>query len=319
MPDPTYTSTTSTRTRRTRFVCISDTHNRTPFRGNHDITLDRDFYTEHGAYFHNQAPQDPSQCLSLLTSSPSVTYLAHSSATVRLSSAAGPRTTFTVFGSPYSPRDGLWAFAYDRSTPTPSSAPAPAAALASATASPARPALPAAANLWSAIPLATDILVTHAPPRAHGDECATRGRALGCEDLRRALWRVRPRLHVCGHVHEGRGAARVRWALAGRNVAWAEEGTTVWEDPGRAGAKMSLVDLTGRGGGGSPLENDGAVTGRLLRVSCACVRVRVGLSVPVGPDDVTERGSIDDTLRAWDWDREQGTCSFHLCGSSPPS
>ncbi|KAJ9148902.1 Calcineurin-like phosphoesterase [Pleurostoma richardsiae] len=49
------------------------------------------------------------------------------------------------------------------------------------------------------IPTETDILVTHGPPRYHLDL------NLGCAGLLEEVWRVRPRLHVFGHVHWGRG------------------------------------------------------------------------------------------------------------------
>ena len=95
--------------RRTRFVCISDTHNtlpklprgdvlihagdltnqgslselqksitwleKAPFEcklviaGNHDITLDSTFYKEYGPHFHNQQLQDTERCISLLRKS----------------------------------------------------------------------------------------------------------------------------------------------------------------------------------------------------------------------------------------------------------
>jgi hypothetical protein len=114
----------------------------------------------------------------------------------------------------------------------------------------------AAQDIWSAIPPTTDILVTHTPPRTHCDD------ACGCEALRETLTKVRPRLHVCGHVHQARGAERVRWApdvdTSGRGggdgisvVAAAEVvATEPWQDPSPdpASAKISLVDLTGRGG-----------------------------------------------------------------------
>lgn len=44
------------------------------------------------------------------------------------------------------------------------------------------------------------MLVTHGPPFGHLDLLRW-----GCRDLLRTLWRVRPRLHVFGHVHEGAG------------------------------------------------------------------------------------------------------------------
>lgn len=201
--------------------------------------MDKDFYAEHGLYFHNQNPQSSSDCLSLLASSPSITYLYHESATIRLSSPSGPHTQFSIFGSPYSPRHGFWAFYYD--------APKLPTALSELT------------SLWELIPLETDIVVTHTPPRTHRDETDER-RASGCEALRQALWRVRPRLAVCGHIHDGRGAERVTWDLACRNVAYAEAGVTRWDDPGQDNNKISLVDLTGRKA--PSLANDGSHPGR---------------------------------------------------------
>jgi Icc-related predicted phosphoesterase len=69
---------------------------------------------------------------------------------------------------------------------------------------------------WASIPAGTDLLLTHAPPRGVGDRLAgplvralsfaagQRGHA-GCRDLLSAVRRVRPRLHVFGHIHEGYG------------------------------------------------------------------------------------------------------------------
>ncbi|KAI9841088.1 MAG: hypothetical protein M1837_000992 [Sclerophora amabilis] len=61
---------------------------------------------------------------------------------------------------------------------------------------------------WSGeIPMETDILVTHTPPRFHLDLPA----ALGCDALLKEVWRVRPTLHVFGHVHSGHGKEHVWW------------------------------------------------------------------------------------------------------------
>lgn len=57
---------------------------------------------------------------------------------------------------------------------------------------------------WSGrIPIETDVLVTHTPPRFHRDL------GLGCPGLQEELWRVKPKLHVFGHVHWGRGTESV--------------------------------------------------------------------------------------------------------------
>ncbi|KAK4189106.1 Metallo-dependent phosphatase-like protein [Podospora australis] len=267
------TSTKSPNARRTRIVCISDTHNSTVklpkgdvlihagdltnqgsyselFRtiqwlekadfeakiviaGNHDITLDAGFYEQHQDGFHNQKSEDAAKCLSLLTSSPTITYLCHSSATVRLTDPKGPGTEFTVFGSPYSPRVGLWAFSYDREETLDPSKPNPVTSSG-----------PRTTDLWAAIPHNTDILVTHTPPHGHCDN------SLGCHELQRMLSEIRPRLHVCGHVHHGRGAKRIRWGAKETEDGYVEAGVETWEDPypDPKSLKISLVDLTARGG-----------------------------------------------------------------------
>lgn len=73
----------------------------------------------------------------------------------------------------------------------------------------------------------------------------------GCEALRRALWRVRPRLAVCGHIHDGRGSERVTWD---QDETFAESSVAAWEDHGAGNNKVSLVDLTGKKG---PLLGEG--------------------------------------------------------------
>ncbi|KUI73261.1 putative rhamnogalacturonate lyase C [Cytospora mali] len=79
-----------------------------------------------------------------------------------------------VYGSPNSCRHGNWAFQYPRSE---------------------------SGKTWlGKIPDDIDILITHGPPRAHLDILR-----LGCPALLEEVWRVRPRLHVFGHVHEGYG------------------------------------------------------------------------------------------------------------------
>ncbi|KAJ2896993.1 calcineurin-like phosphoesterase [Zalerion maritima] len=54
---------------------------------------------------------------------------------------------------------------------------------------------------WNGIiPRGTDVLVTHTPPAYHLDLAG-----LGCRGLMKELWRVKPRLHIFGHVHWGHG------------------------------------------------------------------------------------------------------------------
>ena len=55
-----------------------------------------------------------------------------------------------------------------------------------------------------AIPTGIDILVTHGPPRGVLDRVVS-GERVGSSALADAVARVRPRLHVFGHIHEARG------------------------------------------------------------------------------------------------------------------
>lgn len=69
---------------------------------------------------------------------------------------------------------------------------------------------------WDLIPAGTDVLVTHGPPHGIRDvveklfpraiaAAIGQGEHAGCEELLAAVGRIRPRLHVFGHIHEGYG------------------------------------------------------------------------------------------------------------------
>lgn len=57
---------------------------------------------------------------------------------------------------------------------------------------------------WDLIPEDIDILITHGPPYGILD-VNNRGEHCGCMDLREAIFRVKPKVHVFGHVHEQGG------------------------------------------------------------------------------------------------------------------
>ncbi|KAL1948695.1 hypothetical protein VTO73DRAFT_10501 [Trametes versicolor] len=65
---------------------------------------------------------------------------------------------------------------------------------------------PRGEGVWD-IPACTDILITHGPPKSYLDI-----NGHGCAQLRQALWNVRPRLHVFGHIHGGRGRSYAGWS-----------------------------------------------------------------------------------------------------------
>jgi len=55
-----------------------------------------------------------------------------------------------------------------------------------------------------------DIVMTHGPPKYIPDRAGD-GSSTGCDHLRRAICRARPRLHCFGHIHSAYGAHRVLW------------------------------------------------------------------------------------------------------------
>ncbi len=57
---------------------------------------------------------------------------------------------------------------------------------------------------WDQIPNNTDILITHGPAYGILDRSQRDDRA-GCPRLLKRIQEVKPRLHVCGHIHEDRG------------------------------------------------------------------------------------------------------------------
>lgn len=89
------------------------------------------------------------------------------------------------WGSPWQPRFFNWAFNLDRG--------------------------PALAEKWAQIPDDTDVLITHGPPRGHGDD--TGHDRVGCDDLLARVQLLKPPLHVYGHIHEERGHWRLGDAL----------------------------------------------------------------------------------------------------------
>jgi Icc-related predicted phosphoesterase len=57
---------------------------------------------------------------------------------------------------------------------------------------------------WDLIPADTDILITHGP--VHGTLDNTKsGHRAGCEDLLNRIKAIKPKVHICGHIHEAYG------------------------------------------------------------------------------------------------------------------
>ena len=138
--------------------------------GNHDMTLDPDYYAQKWTRFHRKQ----FDCREAKASLQHCVYLNDSSYTTK-------QGNIEFYGSPWSPEFFGWAFNAIRGGPI--------------------------RNIWEQIPSSTDVLITHGPPLGRGDLTACNGYA-GCYDLLLAVQkRIQPRLHVFGHIHEAAGTS----------------------------------------------------------------------------------------------------------------
>jgi hypothetical protein len=111
-----------------------------------------------------------------------------------------------------------------------------------------------------------DIVITHGPPKFNTlhyrlDMDGT-GQHTGCEKLRKAVMRAKPKLHCFGHVREGRGAVEFEWAKEGMHRAVVMDGVGDMEsevlEVGEWGKKCEVVG----GGLGRTMFVNAAVGGR---------------------------------------------------------
>jgi Icc-related predicted phosphoesterase len=84
---------------------------------------------------------------------------------------------FKIYGSPWQPWFGGWAFNANEGE---------------------------LAKIWNEIPVDTDILVTHGPPMGFHD-INMKGDLCGCNELYKKIVEISPRVHIYGHIHEGYG------------------------------------------------------------------------------------------------------------------
>jgi len=86
-----------------------------------------------------------------------------------------------IFGSPITPTFGNWAFMKNRGNEI--------------------------KKVWDRIPIDTDIIITHGPPSKILDLTPPQygSTHVGCWDLREAIFKIKPKLHVFGHIHDGYG------------------------------------------------------------------------------------------------------------------
>ncbi|KAF7348576.1 Ser thr protein phosphatase [Mycena venus] len=155
--------------------------------GNHDSVVHREWYDANWQDLFVYRPSDgpePAEAVLELLKGPqavaaNVVYLEDEEYKFKVRDGG---KEWSVYGSPLSPYWGDWAFGYERKD---------------------------GEALISKIPK-TDILLTHGPPRNILDLTIQKERA-GCSALAAGLYKLKPKLHVFGHIHEARGAYVHRW------------------------------------------------------------------------------------------------------------
>ncbi|KAF7195089.1 putative rhamnogalacturonate lyase C [Pseudocercospora fuligena] len=129
--------------------------------GNHDLILDTAFVKSHPDRELDRAGKSAGDL-----NWGSIFYLQDSSVTLSIN-----KRPVTIFGSPWTPRCGNFAFQYDREE-----------------------------DIWAGkVSTAIDILLTHGPPATLLDN------GKGCRHLLTEIWRSRVPLVVFGHIHEAHG------------------------------------------------------------------------------------------------------------------
>ncbi|KAI6367411.1 hypothetical protein MCOR25_004948 [Pyricularia grisea] len=165
--------------------------------GNHDLLLDSEFVAAHPDRELDQVDGKRRQDLNW----GDIHYLKHEAVELAVN---GKDRSLRIFGSPWTPRFGNWAFQYESTSGSSS--------------------VSASMNWNGAVPPGTDVLIVHGPPKGHLDDGGK-----GCEQLMEEIWRSRPKVVVCGHIHAGRGVKRLWFdgaqsmyeaAVQGRGQQW---------------------------------------------------------------------------------------------------
>lgn len=102
-----------------------------------------------------------------------------------------------IWGRPWTPTFGRWAFLKDRESP-------------------------AMRSTLAVIPTDTDILLTHGPAAGILDKC-THGERVGCADLLNELDRLKLKYLVVGHIHEENGILTDERGITHVNAAFLDE------------------------------------------------------------------------------------------------
>lgn len=175
--------------------------------GNHDLTLDRHLTTvkrqELNERFRSLKGLDTEALRKSFLDGlkdKGVVYLEDEGAEVQ---------GITFYGSPYTPKHYFWAFQRGRDF---------------------------LGDIWAKIPVGVDVLLTHGPPAGIRDELDDKKR-IGCEALLKdVVWRVKPKIHAFGHVHECHGWEErdgihfVNGAVCDRSYTATQQGIVVYFD-----------------------------------------------------------------------------------------
>ena len=140
--------------------------------GNHDFYLDTHWKakTPEGERRHGYRPKGTEdEIKELLAQFPSLIYLNDSGVEIE---------GLKIWGSPIQPWFHDWGFNRERGAEI--------------------------SKHWELIPQDTDILITHGPPFGILDK-TVHGQYTGCDNLLKAIASKNIRLHIFGHIHEGRG------------------------------------------------------------------------------------------------------------------
>ena len=125
----------------------------------------------------------PDQCRGLLTGYKTVDYLEDEELVLYLDGPNGdkPEENIRIYGTPWQPEFYNWAFNLPKNGP-------------------------GLQSKWNMIPENTDILITHGPAYGFLDVVeGRRGQHLGCELLAERIKEIKPKIHLCGHIHTGQG------------------------------------------------------------------------------------------------------------------
>jgi Icc-related predicted phosphoesterase len=255
-------------------VCVSDTHNKQPLLPDGDLLLHAGDLTEYGTFHELQSQLDwlksqphkhkvviagnhdyildpsfhhPDLHVERLSRADlswgDIIYLNNSS--VKLTFSSG--RSLNIYGSPWTKRKGTRAFQYEETK-----------------------------DIWSnTVPLDTDILISHGPPKGYLDfRPGTGGPRQGDEFLRREIWRVKPNLAVFGHIHGGYGKQILRYGGVQKiydEVLLGEGGFAAVVGMGWLLVVERLRGLVGKGKSGdercTTLVNCSAVAGRFKETS----------------------------------------------------